>query len=162
MKKINIGVFLLLLLLSISAFAGTPPDNGQVTFRKMYPKANDIAWSQDDGYYCANFVMNGFTKNVWFDTQGQWAMTQTDLVSLDRLTPIVYNAFTFSSYASWVVEDVTMVEFPKWQAILVIKVGQDNVDVKYQLFYTPKGILLKTRNVSYMHDILGPSTFFIN
>ena len=50
MKKINIGVFLLLLLLSISAFAGTPPDNGQVTFRKMYPKANDIAWSQDDVY----------------------------------------------------------------------------------------------------------------
>lgn len=162
MKKINIGVFLQLLLLSISAFAGTPPDNAQVTFRKMYPKANDIAWSQDDGYYCANFVMNGFTKNVWFDTQGQWTMTQTDLVSLDRLTPVVYNAFIFSSYASWVVEDVTMVEFPKWQAIIVIKVGQDNVDVKYQLFYTPKGILLKTRNVSYMHDILGPSTFFIN
>jgi hypothetical protein len=27
------------------------------------------------------------------------------------------------------------------------------------LFYTPKGILLKTRNVSYMYDILGPGTF---
>lgn len=50
MTKINIGVFLQLLLLSISAFAGTPPDNAQVTFRKMYPKANDIAWSQDDVY----------------------------------------------------------------------------------------------------------------
>ena len=87
-----------------------------------------IAWSQDDGYYCANFVMNGFTKNVWFNAQGQWEMTQTDLVSLDRLTPVVYNAFTFSSYASWVAEDVTMVEFPKWQAIIVIEVGQDNVD----------------------------------
>ena len=66
---------------------------------------------------------------------------------------------TFSSYASWVAEDVTMVEFPKWQAIIVIEVGQDNVDIKYQLFYTPKGILLKTRNVSYMYDILGPGTF---
>ena len=103
--------------------------------------------------------MNGFTKNVWFNAQGQWEMTQTDLVSLDRLTPVVYNAFTFSSYASWVAEDVTMVEFPKWQAIIVIEVGQDNVDIKYQLFYTPKGILLKTRNVSYMYDILSPGTF---
>ena len=83
-------------------------------------------------------------------------MTQTDLVSLDRVTPTVYNAFVSSPYASWVVNDVTMVEFPKWQAIIVIKVGQDNVDIKYQLFYSPQGMLLKTRNVSYMHDILGP------
>lgn len=157
MKKFNIMA--VLLLFSISVLAIVPPDNVQATFKKMYPKTNDIAWSQDDGYYCANFVMNGFTKNVWFNAQGQWEMTQTDLVSLDRLTPVVYNAFTFSSYASWVAEDVTMVEFPKGQAIIVIEVGQDNVDIKYQLFYTPKGILLKTRNVSYMYDILGPGTF---
>lgn len=98
-------------------------------------------------------------KNVWFNTQAQWQMTQTDLVSLDRVTPTVYNAFVSSPYASWVVNDVTMVEFPKWQAIIVIKVGQDNVDIKYQLFYSPQGMLLKTRNVSYMHDILGPGTF---
>ena len=142
MKKFNIMA--VLLLFSISVLAIVPPDNVQATFKKMY---------------CANFVMNGFTKNVWFNAQGQWEMTQTDLVSLDRLTPVVYNAFTFSSYASWVAEDVTMVEFPKWQAIIVIEVGQDNVDIKYQLFYTPKGILLKTRNVSYMYDILGPGTF---
>ena len=128
----------------------------------MYPKAAGIAWSQDGGYYCANFVKNGFTKNVWFNTQGQWAMTQTDLVSLDRLSPTVYNAFVSGPYASWVVDDVTMVEFPKWQAIIVIKVGQDNVDIKYQLFYTPQGMLLKTRNVSYMYDILGPGTFLSN
>ena len=98
MKKFNIMA--VLLLFSISVLAIVPPDNVQATFKKMYPKTNDIAWSQDDGYYCANFVMNGFTKNVWFNAQGQWEMTQTDLVSLDRLTPVVYNAFTFSSYAA--------------------------------------------------------------
>ena len=129
---------------------------------RHHPKANGIAWSQDDGYYCANFVMNGFTKNVWFNVRGQWVMTQTDLVSLDRLSPAVYNAFVSGPYASWVVDNVTMVEFPKWQAIIVIKVGQDNVDIKYQLFYTPQGVLLKTRNVSDMYDILGPSTFLVN
>lgn len=106
--------------------------------QKMYPKANGVAWSQDDGYYCANFVMNGFTKNVWFNTQAQWQMTQTDLVSLDRVTPTVYNAFVSGPYASWAVNDVTMVEFPKWQAIIVIKVGQDNVDIKYQSSFIPR------------------------
>lgn len=159
MKKINIWTVILLLVSSLSVLADIPPNSVNATFKSMYPKANDIAWSQDDGYYCANFVMNGFTKNVWFNNQGQWQMTQTDLVSLDRLSPTVYNAFVSGPYASWVVDDVTMVEFPKWQAIIVIKVGQDNVDIKYQLFYTPKGMLLKTRNVSDMYDILGPGTF---
>ena len=93
MKKINIWTVALLLIISVSTFANTPPGNIQSTFKKMYPKANDIAWSQDDGYYCANFVMNGFTKNVWFNTQGQWAMTQTDFVSLESLSPDVYNGF---------------------------------------------------------------------
>ena len=157
MKIFKVGICLSLLLLAMSAFADTPPSNVQTTFKKMYPKATGIAWSQDSGYYCANFVMNGFTKSVWFSAQGKWVMTQTDLVGLDRLSPTVYNAFVSGPYASWVVDDVTMVEFPKWQAIIVIK-----VDIKYQLFYTPQGILLKTRNVSYMYDILGPSTFLSN
>lgn len=159
MKKLKGLAVILLMIFAISAFADTPPNNVRTTFVSMYPKAKDVAWSQDDGYYCANFVMNGFTKNVWFDGKGQWQMTQTDLVSLDRLTPAVYNAFVAGPYASWVVNDVTMVEFPKWQAIIVIKVGQDNVDIQYQLFYTPRGMLLKTRNVSDMYDILGPGTF---
>lgn len=156
MKKFSLIMVMLLLSITISAYT---PTNVQAAFKKMYPKASGITWSQDDGYYCANFVMNGFVKNVWFNAQAQWKMIQTDLVSLDQLSPKVYNAFVMSQYASWVVDDVTMVEFPKWQAIIVIKVGQDNVDIKYQLFYTPKGVLLRVRNVSDMYDILGPGTF---
>lgn len=154
----NFSIIMVMLLLSITVSAYTPT-NVQAALKKMYPKASGIAWSQDNGYYCANFVVNGFTKNVWFNTQAQWQMTQTDLVSLDQLSPKIYNAFVMSQYASWVVDDVTMVEFPKWQAIIVIKVGQDNVDIKYQLFYTPQGVLLRVRNVSDMYDILGPGTF---
>ena len=53
MKKISF--LAVILLLSVSAFAILPPGNIQAAFKKMYPKANGIAWSQDDGYYCANF-----------------------------------------------------------------------------------------------------------
>lgn len=156
MKKLSlITVFM---LLCVSVFAYTPA-TVQAVFKKMYPKANDIAWSQEDGYYCANFIMNGFTKNVWFNNKAQWQMIQTDLGGLDQLSPKVYNAFVFGPYADGVIETVTMVEFPKWQAIIVIEVGKDNIDLKYQLFYTPQGVLLKTRNVSDMYNILGPSTF---
>ena len=54
MKKISF--LAVILLLSVSAFAILPPGNIQAAFKKMYPKANGIAWSQDDGYYCANFA----------------------------------------------------------------------------------------------------------
>lgn len=158
MKKLNFSILIVMLITSTSVFAYILP-GAQATFKKMYPKASDVAWSQNGNYYLADFMMNGFEKNVWFDGQGNWAMTQTELGNLDELTPAVYNAFVSGAYANGTVEDVTLVEFPKWQAIIVIKVGKDNVDLKYQLFYTPSGILLRTRNVSYMHDILGPSTF---
>lgn len=156
MKKMNL--LAVVLLLSISVWAYTPP-KAQAALKKMYPKASDVAWSQDDGYYCANFVMNGFTKKVWFNAQSQWAMTQTNLGGLDQLSPTVYNAFASGPYADGEVENVTMVEFPKWQAIIVIEVAKQNVDLKYQLFYTPRGVLYRARNVSYLYDILGPGVF---
>ncbi|WP_455586924.1 PepSY-like domain-containing protein [Bacteroides sp.] len=159
MIKLRFGVLIAILITATSAFAGYAPGKVQAALKKMYPTANDIAWSQDDGYYCADFMMNGLEKNVWFNAQGQWAMTQTELVSTDRLSPAVYNAFSMSNYDDWEVLDVTYVEFPKWEPIIVIKVGQANIDIKYQLFYTPKGELLRTRNVSNMYDILGPGTF---
>lgn len=59
----------------------------------MYPKADGIAWSQDGGYYCADFMMNGYEKNVWFNAQGQWQMTQTEWGDTDELSATVYNAY---------------------------------------------------------------------
>ncbi len=159
MIKLKLSVLLAMLIASTTAFAGYAPAQVQAALKKMYPTAKDIAWSQDDGYYCADFMMNGLEKNVWFNAQAQWAMTQTELVSVDRLSPAVYNAFAASDYADGIVEDVTYVEFPKWEPIIVIKVGKANIDMKYQLFYTPNGQLLRTRNVSNMYDILGPGTF---
>ena len=159
MIKLKFGILLAMLAVTTTAFAGYSPANVQAALKKMYPDAKDIAWSQDDGYYCADFMMNGLEKNVWFNTQAQWVMIQTELISTDRLTPPVYNAFAASNYAAWEVLDVTYVEFPKWEPIIVIKVGQPNVDIRYQLFYAPNGEILRTRNVSDMYDILGPKTF---
>ena len=150
---------LIFVILWIPLFVSATPVSVQNAFKKMYPTIVNMQWVQDNGYYCARFVQNEYEKSVWFNSTGAWQMIQTSLGGLDELTPKVYNAFVSGPYASWNVETVTMVEFPKWQAIIVIKVGQDNVDVKYQLFYTPGGMLLRTRNVSYMYDILGPSTF---
>ena len=67
-----------LLVVAVSVFADNAPAKVQTALKKMYPKADGIAWSQDGGYYCADFMMNGYEKNVWFNAQGQWQMTQTE------------------------------------------------------------------------------------
>ena len=49
MKKFNFSLLAgLLLLISASVCAENTPEKVQETFKKMYPKANDIAWSQDE------------------------------------------------------------------------------------------------------------------
>ena len=149
----------LFIMSATTAFAGYALANVKAAFKEMYPAANDVAWSQDDGYYCADFMLSDLEKNVWFNAQAQWVMTQTELESTDRVPDAVYNAYAAGSYSDWQVLDVTLTEFPKWEPIYTIEVGQQNVDVKYQLFYAPNGELLRTRNVSDRYDILGPSTF---
>ena len=53
-------------------------DNVQTALTKMYPSAKGIAWSQDEEYYVADFMMNGFNTKVWFNTDAEWVMKQTD------------------------------------------------------------------------------------
>lgn len=151
------GVMLWMIFASV--FAIGVPANIAGALRRTYPDAKDVAWTRDGNYYVADFMVGGFDTKVWFTPQAQWAMSQTDWGNLDRVSPPVYNAFVSGGYSSWVVEDVTLVEFPHWQSIIVIEVGMGNLDDKYQLFYTPRGRLLKTRSVGYLHDILGASTF---
>lgn len=42
----------------------------QIVLKKMYFKVDGIVWLQDGGYYCVDFMMNGYEKNVWFNVQG--------------------------------------------------------------------------------------------
>ena len=74
MIKLRFSLLMALLVVAVSVFADNAPAKVQTALKKMYPKADGIAWSQDGGYYCADFMMNGYEKNVWFNAQGQWQM----------------------------------------------------------------------------------------
>lgn len=151
----------MLLVTSAFAFAGAPA-HVQVAFKKMYPKAVDVDWSQKGDYYVGDFMMNGFEKDVWMNANAQWVMTETDWGTLDQVSPNVYNAFSMGQYSAWQVDDVTFVEFPKSSPVVVVKVQQYNEQVEYQLFYAKDGSLLRTRNVSYGQGILWPNLFGID
>lgn len=102
----------------------------------MYPSAKGIAWSQDEEYYVADFMMNGFDTKVWFNTDAEWVMKQTDWETLDEVPAAVFNAFAASQFSDGVVQNVVWVQFPKWQPIVAIQVGRPNVQIKYQILFT--------------------------
>ncbi len=162
MKKIRWYVLLTILILaSTLTHAGTAPTTVQDSLKNLYPKINlnDVAWSQDQGYYLANFQSNSYNVKAYFNNNGQCMMVETDLVTLDDVPSAVYNSFTMSSFAADQIRDVTMVDFPKWQPIYVILVGEANLEGSVQLFYSPYGQLLRQRSTVGLDDILGPSTF---
>ena len=160
MKKFKIHIATaLFIVIPLLALAGYSPPKVQAALKKMYPTATDIAWSQNGNYYVADFTINDFDTHVWLDTKGNWVMTLTDLETTDELSPEVYNAFAMGDYAAGQVEDVTQATFPKQPTVYVIKVGQQNMDIQYQLFYASDGTLLRTYNMGYTEGTLTPGTF---
>ena len=155
MNKLKTSLLILMLLASISASAGYAPDSVQIALKKMYPTAAGIAWSQDKAYYVADFVMNGFDTRVWFTPDAEWVMKQTDWETLDE----VFNAFAASEFSDGVVQNVTWVQFPEWQPIVAIQVGKPNMQMKYQILFTPKGEVLRQQNITNAYNTLGASTF---
>ena len=54
MIKLRFSLLMALLVVAVSVFADNAPAKVQTALKKMYPKADGIAWSQDGGYYCAD------------------------------------------------------------------------------------------------------------
>lgn len=129
------------------------------SLHSLYPHVETIAWKTDQTYYVAEFQSNGFDTKVWLDTKGNWVMKQTDWQTMDQVPMSVYHTFTFGSYATDQVDDVTYVEFPRSPAQIVILISPPNALTQYQLFYNLQGELINARNTTNMYHILGISTF---
>lgn len=149
---------LAMLCVALWSVAGAPV-NVQNAFKKMYPKVAYPDWSQKENYYIAGFMQNGLQKEVWFNADAALVMNQTDLETLDRVSSNVYNAFSFGQYSNWQVQNVTLVELPKCPPTVVIEVQQYNMPTTYQLFYSPQGDMVFSRDITYLDDTVWPDDF---
>ena len=145
-------------------------DEARNTLKSMYPSANDISWEIKSGYIVADFKapasLNPDGRDVdhaaWFDRNGRWYMTETD-IPYSLLPNAVKAAFQQSSYSAWVVDDVDMIERENFETVYVIEAeshtgGGDN---EVALSYTADGILIKTltgaNNDNDYGDFITPS-----
>ena len=159
MDKFRFIFLSIMLQASMSISAGYAPTLVQNALKTLFPSVQTVGWSIDHGYYAAGFKYNGFNTKVWFTPQGRWKMKQTDWQVLDEAPDAVWHTFSFGPYSTDNILDVTLVEFPNQKAQVVVHIGIDNAQTEYQLFYLMDGELINARNVTYMNDILGASTF---
>ena len=159
MDKFKYILLCVLLNANISASAGYTPVLVQDSLKSLYPSIKTVGWNTDQGYYVASFKQNGFNMKVWFNSNGNWVMKQTDWQVMDEVPEAVYHTFTFGPYSTDNVLDVTYIEFPRFRSQVVVRIGIDNTGTEYQLFYLTDGELINARNVSNMSNILGASTF---
>lgn len=118
MKSLKFSLLAAVLLSVVFAFSscGDDDDTGylppsqaiQDALKKLYPNATAIKWEQKGVYYVADCQADGREKEVWFDANATWLMTETELNSINNLPPAVLTAFMESSYSNWVVDDVAI------------------------------------------------------
>ena len=109
-------------------------------FSAKYPNAKRTEWESKYGYKKAEFHIGSQELEAWFDAQGNWLLTETD-ISYNALPQAVKDAFKAGQYAAWKVDDVDMLERPDAPTVYVIEVEKGGQEV--ELHYTADGTLVK-------------------
>ena len=118
----------------------TPESIVTKAFDTKYPDAQRVSWENEAGYVKAEFYTGSYEAEAWFDPQGNWMLTETDL-PYNALPQTVKNSFEASLYAKWKIDDVDMLERPDAGTIYVLDVENGEQDA--DLHYTEGGILIK-------------------
>lgn len=164
MKKLKFTLLAVCLAMIAFVFHSCNSDDGgssapsaafQTTLMKLYPSAVNIDWEQKGTYYVADCRADGREKQVWFDANANWVMTETELETINNLPPAVLTAFMESNYAKWIVDDIDMLEYlnePTPEFVVEVKNGNQEVD----LYFSAGGGLLHEKNVTNGDDTHWP------
>lgn len=109
-------------------------------FNQMFPGATNVGWSNRNHYSIADFKHDGKDSEAWFDREGVWYMTETD-ITYAELPEQVRSAFEAGDYASWHVDDVEKIERRQSETLYALDV--ESGAEEYELFYTADGVLVR-------------------
>ncbi|WP_179345014.1 PepSY-like domain-containing protein [Winogradskyella ursingii] len=105
MKYISI-IIIFVLFGCNTAVKGQAPDAVKKTFQAKYPGENDPDWHKDDnGFYEANFKIDGIKYRADFNADGTWVETETSIDKKDL--PKAIRQAIKDNYGS---EDITEIE----------------------------------------------------
>lgn len=98
-------------------------------------------WSVRGTNHVAEFKQNNQEKEAWYDVNGVWLMTETD-ITYNALPAEVKTAFeAIKKYEGYERDDIDMLERKGMETVYVIEVEKGNEE--YDLYFDAKGNLLK-------------------
>ena len=106
-------------------------------FNTKYPKTS-ATWEKDRGMLKAEFRERGNDTDVWYDVNGTWLRSETDLEAKD-LPQIVRDAVQ-NHFPSYRIEDVDLIESPSEIYYLIELEKNDYMERKIKV--TPEGEIL--------------------
>lgn len=144
MKTLKTMTMVITALFFLSCEKGFEPiDSVKSTFDSMFPKAKQIEWEMEDGYYVAEFRDDGKEKKAWFDQQAIWWLTETDIPK-SQLPDAISQAIAASAYSSWRIDDIDYIEKKDATPFYVIEIESNGQDV--DLYYFADGTFLGEKN----------------
>lgn len=107
----------------------------------QYPKAKRIEWEQKKGYYVAEFNLDNVETESWYDSNGNWVMTESN-IKYNSLPQAIRDHFEKSIYNNWKKEDIDKIERPGMEPVFILEIEKEEQDL--ELYYTENGTLAKT------------------
>lgn len=145
------SIFILLALLGLLFMACDKDDDSYMpdakvtaAFNQQYKDAKQVEWEQKGKYQTVEFRLNETEMEAWYDNNGKWLMTESDIL-FTALPEAVKNTFATDEYASWQKEDVDKLErADREMAVYVIEVEQGAREM--DLYYNEDGTFIKAVN----------------
>lgn len=112
-------------------------------FNTKYPKADKVEWEAKQGFQVAEFYENNIECEAWFDNNGKWLMTKSDL-RYSNLPQSIRENFEKSMYSNWKKEDINKIERTGMNPVYIVEVEKGGQET--DLYYNEDGTLAKTLN----------------
>lgn len=110
------------------------------SFDTKYPNADRVKWENKNGYQVADFHEGKNDAEAWFDNNGNWLLTKTE-IDYGQLPQLVRESLEKGEYSEWRRTDIDKVERFNTATVYVIEVEQGNLEI--DLYYAEDGTLIK-------------------
>lgn len=149
MKTKFLILLTLILMTGITISCSKDDDNVNVqvpsavtsAFQKSYPNISP-KWEYENPYYVAEFKYNSDETEVWYNPDGSWMMTVTDIPST-KLPAAITQAIAASKYASWKYDDVKLIDREGFEQLYKVEMEGAGTDNEVTLYYAENGTLIK-------------------
>lgn len=80
---------------------GDVPEKVKLLFEEMYPGSEDVYWDEWDDIFAVSFLHEGYFKVAYFDLEGDWQETVTQMESEDlseRIRDYIESLYEIDEY----------------------------------------------------------------